>query len=70
MNFTDAVTVSGNPPVTPEHLRTCKRLLKEFAEKNGVPLPVNAEWSEAHGLIRIGSEYEGRAFAISAPKAH
>lgn len=70
MNFTDAVTVSGNPPVTPDHLRTCKRLLAEFAEKNGVPLPVAAEWKEVHGLIRVEAEHEGRTFAISAPKAH
>ncbi|MBN7804898.1 hypothetical protein JZX86_05905 [Agrobacterium rosae] len=70
MNFTDAVTVSGNPPVTPDHLRTCKRLLHDFAKSHDVPLPLSAEWQEREGIVRFSAKHEGRTFTIGAPAAH
>ncbi|NTE87207.1 hypothetical protein [Agrobacterium rubi] len=70
MQFTDAVMVSGNPPVTPDHLRTCKQLLKDFAEENSIALPVAAEWSEHNGNIHFVVPNDGKPFGIGAPKAN
>lgn len=70
MQFTDAVTVSGSPPVTPDHLRTCKRLLQDFAKSHDVPLPLTADWEESEGIVQFFAKHEGRTFTIGAPKAH
>lgn len=70
MNFTDAVNVAGTPPVTPEHLMMCKRLLAEFALENDIPTPVLAEWFEMDGNVHFHASHDGRVFTIGAQKAH
>lgn len=70
MHINDIVPISGEPPVTPEHLAACKRALAAFADENGMPLPVQAKWWEADGFIGFYGEHEGRLFTAGAPKAH
>lgn len=70
MHTIDTVSVSGNPPVTAEHLRTCKRLLAEFAAEKGLPTPVEVEWTEHEGIIHFIGQHDGRIFSIGAPKLH
>ena len=68
MQFTDAVTVAGKPPVAPHHLATCLNQLGKFAWDNNIPTPIRVEWTEHDGIIHFMGTHEGRVFTIGAPK--
>lgn len=68
MQFTDAVTVAGTPPVTDENLRACKRALVRFAQHHAVPLPLAVEWTETASAVAFIAMKDGQPFGIAAPK--
>ena len=68
MQFTDAVTVAGIPPVAPDLLDACKRALARFVVAQGIPAPIEVEWRETGGTVEFIGHHEGRPFGIAAPK--
>lgn len=77
MNFTDAVTVAGNPPpVSKMHMDAVKLAIVKFAEENDLALPLTVYWGELNGIVHFHNapwahpERQERLFGIGAPVSH
>ena len=68
MQFTDAVTVAGTPPVASHHLVAAKRALAQFATEHGIPTPIHVEWSDRGEQVDFICPNDGNPFGIAAPK--